>query len=149
MLFILLLLLYFSVLFYITLFAWNYGSSYGALGPGGRNYNLIPFRSIYRIAYYSPTIDNPLRILGGNIMMFIPFGVLTALISYRKRRAFWLIPLLSVLLSMFIEVNQFIFTHRVANIDDVILNTAGGIIGAWFTLFFCWLYQWLKQHKTF
>ncbi|WP_158736433.1 VanZ family protein [Alteribacillus sp. YIM 98480] len=141
---LILLLVYLGTLFYVTLFAWNYGSSYGPLGPGGRNYNLVPFRSIFRIAYYSPDIDNPVRILGGNIFMFLPFGILTAALFKKKRRAAWVIPLLSIGLSTFIEMNQFIFTHRVANIDDVILNTAGGLIGAWSILILRLIFKWIK-----
>ncbi|MFB4164184.1 VanZ family protein [Alteribacillus sp. JSM 102045] len=144
-----LLIVYLGILIYVTLFAWNYGSSYGPVGPGGRNYNLVPFRSIFRIAYYSPNIDNPVRILGGNVIMFLPFGVLMAFLFKKKRTALWLIPLLAIVLSTFIEINQFIFTHRVANVDDVILNTAGGLIGAWFILIFRSILKFLSKKPSF
>ncbi|SFP98609.1 VanZ family protein [Salibacterium halotolerans] len=124
-----LLLLYLAVLFYVTLFAWNHGSSYGPVGPGGRNYNLDFFRSIYRIAVYSPDVVDPVVILGGNIVMFLPFGVLTALMLIHSKKAWWIVPGLSILLSLFIEINQYVFTHRVANVDDVFLNTIGGTVG--------------------
>ncbi|MFD2704604.1 VanZ family protein [Salibacterium lacus] len=124
-----LLLLYLAVLFYVTLFAWNHGSSYGPVGPGGRNYNLEFFRSIYSIAVYSSDPVDPVVILGGNIVMFSPFGVLTALLLIHSKKVWWLVPGLSILLSLFIEINQYIFTHRVANVDDVFLNTVGGVMG--------------------
>ncbi|WP_018922418.1 VanZ family protein [Salsuginibacillus kocurii] len=129
----LLLFLYIGLMLYVTLFAWNYGSSFGPAGPGGRNYNLVPFLSIYRILVFSPDWVDPLRILFGNILLFIPFGFLLSLLRMRKH------PLLSSIgmgcfLSIFIEVNQFLFTYRVANIDDVILNSLGAGIGALFAL---------------
>ncbi|MFZ4452491.1 VanZ family protein [Salibacterium aidingense] len=147
---IILLFIYLSILFYVTLFAWNHGASYGPLGPGGRNYNLVPLRSIYRIAIYSPNIADPLIILGGNVIMFFPFGLLMAAGMEKKRKAIWLVPVLSLILSSFIEINQYIFTHRVANVDDVLLNAIGGIAGAFCTLCIRWLvskYSVRENHK--
>ncbi|GAK01740.1 hypothetical protein JCM19055_4946 [Geomicrobium sp. JCM 19055] len=43
-------------------------------GPGGRHYNLIPFRSIYRIGVFSPDVIDPIKILIGNVLLFVPFG---------------------------------------------------------------------------
>ncbi len=128
-------ILYMSVLFYVTFFAWNYGSSFGPVGPGGRNYNLDPFLSIYRIAVYSEDLVDPIRILVGNVVLFIPFGLLFSLLIERLRRkvkptSIILTVFVSILLSSFIELNQYLYTFRVANIDDVILNTTGGLIGA-------------------
>ncbi|MGY4689930.1 VanZ family protein [Salibacterium sp. K-3] len=129
-----LLLLYLSVLFYVTLLAWDHGSSYGPTGPGGRNYNLDLFESIYRIAVYSTDFIDPIVILGGNIIMFFPFGLLAALLMNHRKKAWWLVLVFSVILSVFIEINQFIFTHRVANVDDVLLNTVGGMLGVQFVM---------------
>lgn len=126
---------YMVILFYVTFFAWNYGSSFGPVGPGGRNYNLDPFLSIYRIAMFSDDWVAPFRILVGNVLLFIPFGFLFPLVIQRIKKSkratsFFLTIFLAMLLSIFIEVSQFLFTYRVANIDDVILNTSGGILGA-------------------
>ncbi len=118
------LLLYLIVVLYITLFAWNYGASLGPAGPGGRNYNLIPFRSIYRIATFSPTIMDPIRILIGNVILFIPLGFLLPLI-WRKMRKQVKVVMLGFLFSFSIEIIQFMFTHRVADVDDVFLNSLG------------------------
>ncbi|MCE7791218.1 VanZ family protein [Salipaludibacillus sp. CUR1] len=127
-------IIYLAGVFYVTLFAWNYGSSYGPVGPGGRNYNLEPFLSIYRIAVYSPDMTGPLRILAGNVLLFVPFGILFPYLAKRILGTHSiLVGLLTVLtamlLSVTIEILQFIFTYRVANIDDVILNTLGGLAG--------------------
>ncbi|MDQ0257537.1 glycopeptide antibiotics resistance protein [Evansella vedderi] len=129
-----LLFIYLIVLFYITLFAWNYGASLGPVGPGGRNYNLDPFFSIYRIAVYSPSWVDPFRILVGNVLLFIPFGFLLPLFVERwktndKPVRMFPVVVAAMCLSIAIEINQFVFTYRVANIDDVILNTTGALIG--------------------
>lgn len=128
-------IIYMAALLYVTLLAWNYGSSYGAQGPGNRNYNLHPFESIMNIALYSDNVIDPLIILVGNIIMFMPFGFLLGLILYSRAKVIWLVPLLAMLLSISIELAQFMFTYRVSNIDDVILNTTGGVFGTWMALF--------------
>ncbi|WP_245613681.1 VanZ family protein [Alkalihalobacterium bogoriense] len=122
--------IYLLAVIYVTLFAWNYGASLGPEGPGGRNYNLTPFRSIYRISVFSKDIMDPIRILIGNIILFIPFGFLLPLAFTFFRTSIMKVTLLAMFTSITIEICQFLFTHRVANIDDVILNTFGAWIGA-------------------
>ncbi|CAM3742228.1 VanZ family protein [Alkalicoccus chagannorensis] len=138
---LLLFTVYMGVVSYIVFFAWNYGASYGPLAPGGRNYNLEPLLSIYNIMTYSVGWEHPLRILGGNILLFVPFGFFVPLLMERFRQqagrfSFLLTILLASLWSTFIEVNQFLFTQRVANVDDVLLNTLGGAVGYGIYLFY-------------
>ncbi|WP_413381325.1 VanZ family protein [Alkalihalobacillus sp. 1P02AB] len=120
--------IYIIALIYLTLFAWNYGASLGEAGPGGRNYNLIPLRSIYRISIFSDSIIDPFKILIGNIILFIPLGYLLPQLLKAKKR-FILITLYGFLTSMTIELLQFTFLYRVADVDDLILNTLGASIG--------------------
>ncbi|AOM83069.1 VanZ family protein [Salisediminibacterium beveridgei] len=146
---LLLFILYLGVLFYIVFFAWNHGSSFGPMGPGGRNYNLEPGLSIERILLYSPDSTDPIRILGGNILMFVPFGMLFPFVVSafsKKQLSIWQIIVASALLSLFIEVNQFLFTLRVANVDDVILNSLGGMIGA--VVYFIFKSRLTKDHQA-
>nr|WP_261178018.1 VanZ family protein [Anaerobacillus sp. CMMVII] len=112
------------------MFAWNYGASLGPAGPGGRNYNFIPFRSIYRIAVFSPKIIDPIKILIGNIILFMPFGFLVPIAIKKLRKSIFATTMLGMLFSILIESSQFLFTYRVSNIDDVILNTLGAFLGA-------------------
>ncbi|WP_059103630.1 VanZ family protein [Shouchella shacheensis] len=128
-------------LLYVTLLAWNYGASLGSEGPGGRNYNLIPIRSIYRIGLYSPSLLDPLKILIGNIVLFLPLGFFLPLFFQNLRRL-WKITVLGALLSFLIEIYQFTFTLRVSDIDDLILNTLGAFLGG--CLFF--LLRNIKRH---
>ena len=60
--------------------------------------------------------------------MFIPFCfVMTSLFKngFSNKK----IILLIIISTLIIEFSQFIFNKGVADIDDVILNTIGGIIG--------------------
>lgn len=67
-----------------------------------------------------------------NIILFVPFSLFLYLIS--KRLVLTL--LISFLFSVFIEVMQYILPiGRISNVDDVILNTIGAIIGCLIGLF--------------
>jgi glycopeptide antibiotics resistance protein len=121
---------YFATLFYIFFLARR------RRGPRlpwhQRPVNLIPLRhKIEYIASYGystgPEKGGFYIDLFGNIILFIPFAFflmfLFNIISLRK------IVLISLLTSISVEVAQFIFSVGVADIDDVILNTLGGILG--------------------
>ncbi|KGA97269.1 VanZ family protein [Alkalihalobacillus alcalophilus ATCC 27647 = CGMCC 1.3604] len=136
--------IYIIALIYLTLFAWNYGASLGEAGPGGRNYNLIPFRSIYRISVFSHSVIDPFKILIGNIILFIPFGYLLPYLL-KSKKGFILITLYGFLTSMTIELLQFTFLYRVADVDDLILNTLGACIG--FGMYQC--HRWMKRRIIF
>jgi len=59
--------------------------------------------------------------------MFVPWGLGLPLL-WRKCRSAWKIMLASVMLPIFIEFCQ-LFIGRSVDIDDVILNFAGGVLG--------------------
>ncbi|MBB5174467.1 VanZ family protein [Texcoconibacillus texcoconensis] len=140
-------IVYVLFLFYITLFAWNHGASLGDEGPGGRNYNLVPGLSIYRIAVFSPTYIDPLIILLGNVLLFFPLGFfMTHLFKIKWPLLF--VTILGFFVSLFIEVNQFLFTQRVANVDDLILNTLGAFLGALFALTCRFFNKWGQNKKA-
>ena len=64
----------------------------------------------------------------GNIIMFMPIGFFPALLW--RRWKCWKLVLLGFCTSVSIEFIQF-FIGRSTDIDDVILNTTGAIIGFW------------------
>ena len=106
-------IIYILLLYYIVTFQDN---SYGTN-------NLIPFKEIFRYNFNSSLfIKNVL----GNILLFIPFGVFVT--HFIKNKKIWPTLILSVLISFSIEFAQSVI-GRTADIDDVILNTIGGIIG--------------------
>ena len=62
----------------------------------------------------------------GNIIWFVPFGFLMRKLT---RMTAGKIIFFGFLLSLFIEVSQFIFDTGVSEIDDLLLNTLGAAIG--------------------
>ncbi len=95
---------------------------------GSAGLNLTLFQEINRALETGAT--RPWLNLVGNIVMFVPFG---ALVAALVRRGFVVRVLvatgLAALLSAGIEAAQFLL-GRVADVDDVVLNTAGALLGA-------------------
>lgn len=96
-------------------------------------FNLVPFRQIRRFLNYMESAHANVN-LWGNILVFMPVGFFIPLLWRRKK------PLLAGTLwtmgvSLFIETFQLI-TPRVSDIDDIILNTLGGFLGALLYLLF-------------
>ena len=63
-----------------------------------------------------------------NICLFIPLGGLLPCVFFALRKGAWKTVLICLLLSLCIEFLQF-FTGRIADMDDVICNTLGGVFG--------------------
>src|SRR5262245_10662828 len=64
----------------------------------------------------------------GNIVAFMPIGLIPPLARPRRTTA-WQVALFSLSLSAMIEVGQYCSGRRVADVDDLILNTLGGLLG--------------------
>lgn len=90
--------------------------------PGG-GVNLMPFREILRYEVGSRAFYKQVF---GNILLFIPLGYFAT--SYCKIKGLGTITLVSLLSSLTIEVTQH-YIGRVFDIDDIILNVVGGIVG--------------------
>ncbi|MCS7462997.1 VanZ family protein [Paenibacillus doosanensis] len=94
-----------------------------------RSINLIPFHSIKEYIFSSSvTIKNfAFANVGGNIIIFIPLGTYVSLFKNNKRV---LTNLLFIfLVSLLIEIIQGILGIGASDIDDIILNGLGGLIG--------------------
>lgn len=105
--------LYFITLFYIVTFKdKNYGTN-----------NFILFKEIFR---YNISSRLFIRNVIGNILLFIPFGIFIS--YYVKNTKLYIIILLSILLSLLIEIVQSTI-GRTFDIDDILLNLIGGIMG--------------------
>ena len=86
--------------------------------------NVIPFINLFD---YDSMRDLLLNV-AGNIFLFIPTGILLPIL-YRKLNTFVKVTVTGVLLSLCFELLQLPFFDRVTDIDDLILNTVGVIIG--------------------
>jgi len=78
----------------------------------------------------------------GNVVLFIPLPILMASVTgLRSRR--WLLGI-AVLISVLIEVTQYIWRIGIPDIDDVILNSTGALLGlALWELVFRKVHRWL------
>jgi glycopeptide antibiotics resistance protein len=68
-----------------------------------------------------------IRLFLGNIGWFVPFGMLLPVLL--KRGNAFKVVALGFLFSLSIEILQFIFRKGIAELDDLILNTLGAMIG--------------------
>ena len=94
-----------------------------------RSINFIPFSEIYN--YLSGSLNtSPTAAtynVFGNIAIFIPIGIYLALFKKDKRVSVNI--LLVFLISLSVEIIQFVFGLGVSDIDDIFLNCLGGLIG--------------------
>lgn len=107
-------LISFATLFLGVRFNLNYGKL-----------NLRPF--IWLTEVYDMGFRPMIEQLILNIFMFIPLGILLPIV-FKSLRSFWKTVVCSLGITFFIEFIQY-FTGRSADIDDLIMNLLGGIIG--------------------
>lgn len=101
--------------------------------PGGGT-NLMPFREIMR---YPVGSNSFYKQVIGNIVLFIPLGYFAT--SYANIKGLGTITLVSLLSSLTIEGVQH-YIGRSFDIDDIMLNLVGGILG-------CLIYKFLDYIK--
>lgn len=78
-----------------------------------------------------------------NMLMFVPLGFIFPVV-FKKVRGFWRTTICMMLFSFLIEFVQY-FIGRSADIDDLILNTVGGMLGF---LVFCLFSKVFKNKKV-
>lgn len=86
--------------------------------------SLVPFRAL------DEWLANPFNFFG-NVLLFMPLGFFEVLLHPGRSRKWQLgyTAATAVLVSVFVEIAQ-LFNYRVSDIDDVILNTIGAVLGA-------------------
>jgi glycopeptide antibiotics resistance protein len=94
--------------------------------------NLNPFASIWRGLHLGPASQTFWQVVG-NVAAFVPLGLLVPLV---RPRSSWLTVLVAATgLSVAIELGQFAvslavgYGYRAVDVDDVILNVLGGMVG--------------------
>jgi glycopeptide antibiotics resistance protein len=99
--------------------------------------NLVPFRTI-RQTLALQGVWTRVRLLGGNVCVFVPFGLLMPLIFPRLASLRRMAPA-GLLFSLAIELSQLAVSlgvgswYRMTDVDDVMLNVVGVLLG--FALF--------------
>ncbi len=85
--------------------------------------NLVPFRVL------SEWLAHPLNFFG-NVLLFMPIGFFEVLLhpAYTRKQQLLRTAAISAGISLFVEFAQ-LFNFRVSDVDDIILNTIGGLSG--------------------
>ncbi|MFI1654932.1 VanZ family protein [Streptomyces sp. NPDC020472] len=90
--------------------------------------NLTPGRSIENYLN-QPGFVETVKQVGGNIALGVPFGILLPLLS-RKTRGLLRVVLVTAATMLLVELVQgALVTGRAFDIDDVLLNTTGALLG--------------------
>ena len=98
-----------------------------------RSFNLVPFQSI--IEFLSGNTENVRTFsyanLVGNIAIFVPLGFYISFLrkELRKDKKVALCLLIVFIASLAVEIIQWVFVIGTPDIDDIILNCIGGLIG--------------------
>lgn len=118
---------YLLALIYFLFFAESYGR---AMQNREYAYNLQPFLEIRRFWRYREQLGvfAVFANLAGNVIGFIPFGMILPVIRPRTG-TFFRILLLSLEFSLCVETIQLIFKVGSFDVDDLMLNTLGGVTG--------------------
>lgn len=93
----------------------------------GIGINFAPFHTIRAFIKYSPGWRGIMINIVGNIVMFLPWGLGLPLL-WKKYQSFLHLAFMSLALPVCIEFVQ-LFIGRSVDIDDVILNFVGGMLG--------------------
>lgn len=128
--------IYILILFRITVFRRGIGSN--ELFSG--NINFIPFADL--IDTFKNSSASFIYLFFGNILWFVPFGLY--LRKIRKCKILTVVAL-GVCLSLSIEIMQYIFGTGVSEIDDLLLNTIGVLLG----IFTAYLIDKVKRTVSF
>lgn len=124
----LLFIIYMCVLVYVVFFA----EAMGRIPQDGYVYNLTPLKEIKRFMKYiwdNDALGRAARLnIFGNIIAFIPFGIYLPYTSESKL-GFISTFLYTFSLSLTIELVQLITKVGSCDVDDIILNALGGVIG--------------------
>lgn len=131
---VILFILYLLLLFYLLFFSENYGRTMDS----GYRYNLELFKEIKRFwsnrenLGWSSVITN----LIGNIVAFAPFGFFLPMLCRKGKNVIGCV-LLSALFSLAVETVQLFTKVGAFDVDDILLNAIGGLVG-----FLCYYLVW-------
>ncbi|MEU8933985.1 VanZ family protein [Streptomyces sp. NPDC048409] len=90
--------------------------------------NLHPGESL-KIYLDQPALRDAVKQIGGNIVLGIPFGIIVPVLVPRAR-GFFGVLLLTAFVMLMVETAQGLLVEgRAFDVDDVILNTSGALIG--------------------
>ncbi len=127
-------IIYMVVLIYFVLFAEMWGRNQVS---AGYNYNIVLFREIARFVTNAKTLGWRVVLINllGNVAAFVPFGLFLPMVANLRFNVLSM-AVLTFDLSLTIELMQLLTKVGSFDVDDLLLNTLGGIIGYALCCFF-------------
>ena len=118
---------YLVLLVYFLIFSEEWGRTFL---EGEYRYNLVPFVEIRRFWIYREQLGTfaVFTNIFGNVIGFLPFGFILPVI-FRRMNSGFLICISGFILSLTVEVIQLITKVGCFDVDDLILNTLGAVLG--------------------
>ena len=125
---ILLFVIYIILLVYFLFFSEKYGRA--AEAQRVYRYNLVPFVEIRRFWTYREQLGTfaVFSNIFGNVIGFLPFGFILPVI-FRRMNSGFLICISGFIFSLTVEVIQLVTKVGCFDVDDLILNTTGAVLG--------------------
>ena len=120
-----LLIAYLLLLAYLTLVSKYYGRELEH-----RSINILPLRTIIEFLTSGYNVKTITTNLVGNIAAFIPMGFLLPIVFSMLNRLRKVIYV-SFIAALVIEIMQYILRVGASDVDDVILNVLGAVLGYW------------------
>lgn len=131
--------IYMIVLVYFLLLSDGFGRT---VQRAEFQFNLIPFVEIIRFVKYREYLGmyNVMINLVGNVVAFIPFGALIRWVINRRVNWYHVVGY-TFLFSLSVELLQLVAKVGAFDVDDLILNTLGGLIG----YFVYYILRWIDR----
>lgn len=108
-----------------TIQKWKAGEDVVRMSP-----QLLPLKTIVDYVKNVQSVhDWFFKNLACNIVMFIPYGFLAPMLKRGSTPPMTCVIVSGILLSCFIEIFQYVTALGLCDIDDVILNTVGVLLG--------------------
>lgn len=133
-------LLYLIVLAYLLFFS----STYGRTLEAGYRCNLVPMLEIMRGLKNIEKVGVQYILVNivGNVAAFMPFGFLVPYLSEKKHNVVTIL-VLTFFFSLTVEVLQYVTRTGAFDVDDLILNSIGGVLG-----YVCyWILTWRRKQS--
>ncbi|WP_036605652.1 VanZ family protein [Paenibacillus assamensis] len=89
--------------------------------------NLVPFKQISE-NMEGHSMNDFIQVFG-NIGLFVPLGIFLTLLLKNKKGTFFIVLVSALAISLSLESAQLLFSIGNFDVDDLILNTLGGILG--------------------
>lgn len=133
-------ILYIIALVYFLFFS----EQMGRTPSDAYKYSLEPLKEIRRFIKYHRQLGWKTVVLNlvGNVVAFAPFGFVLPIIS--RYKAFFQVFFISLEFSLVVEIIQLVSKVGSFDVDDILLNTLGGILGY---LLFEISYRFLFRHR--